>query len=184
MLDILGLLGFVLLFARYSYWLGSSLLKSESYTGRVFLSQFAEGVLLFFFFSQFFGILSYFPMPPFAGFRILGFFLVLVGVAMCFLAKQQLGEAWVYASAYKKSTGNLVTGGLYKFIRHPIYTGIVVSYVGMELLAGSWLWVSMLFFVVPFYFQAKKEEKFLEKKFGQKYREYVGETKMFVPGLI
>jgi protein-S-isoprenylcysteine O-methyltransferase Ste14 len=114
--------------------------------------------------------------------QLLGLLLVCIGVTGVFVAKKELGKEWVYASVYKSSPKKkIVMKGIYAYIRHPIYTGIVISYVGAELVAGSWLWVSALFFFIPFFYQAKKEEKFLMEKFGNQYKKYREKTKMFVP---
>lgn len=182
MANALLIIGFLVLFLRFIYWIGLSIDRVETYMFRIFLAQFAEGLLLFFFFTQFFGdnhILLFVSSLPI---RIIGFCLIVGGVILAFVAQKQLGSEWIHAHAYKKQKGEkIVTGSVYALVRHPLYTGIVVSYIGAELLAGSWLFVSLCFFFVPFYFQARKEEKFLLKRFGLVYQKYMNQTKMFIP---
>ena len=183
MFEILKIIAFTLLFLRYILWVSASFTQ-PAYTFRIFIAQFAEGVLAFFFFMQLFGKVVILPMNAPLIVQITGFVCVLGGVMLAFAAKKQLGQEWVYASDYKKQKGEtLVTAGVYAPIRHPIYTGILLSYVGIEVLVNSWLWVYVLIFLVTFYLQAKKEETFLQEKFGEKYTEYKRQTKMFVPGL-
>src|SRR5579872_114018 len=172
MFEILKFLGFTALFFRYIVWVASSLTTLEKKWGKVLLGQVIEGLLLLFFFHQLFGGKQILPMHSFVA-QLVGFFVTFLGVGIAFLAKKQLGKAWVYASAYRiVPKQELVTTGIYTYIRHPIYTSIALSYIGIELLSGSWLWVSFLFFFVPFYMQAKREEKLLAKHFGKKYKKY------------
>lgn len=184
MYELLTFLGFLLLFLRFAYWVGSSLNIQDKKWQWVLLGQGIEGVLLLFFYSQLFGGTRLLLFQKNLFIEILGFILVVAGVLGAFLAKKQLGKAWVYSSAYRIIPKQpLITKGIYSIVRHPIYTGIFISFVGIELLAGSWLWISMVALLIPFYFQAKKEEIMLEKHFGRKYTEYKRETKMLVPWL-
>lgn len=182
MFSFLKFLGFTLLFLRFSYWIGSSLTVHDTQWKKVLLGQCLEGLLLFFIFTQLFGQVVILPMQHSIWVEIVGLLLVAGSVVGLFLAKRQLGDSWIYASSYKiKTKQQLVTKGIYSLTRHPIYVCFVLSYVGAEVLAGSWLWVSMLFLFIPFYFQAKKEDELLLKHFKQKYLVYRGQTKMFVP---
>lgn len=184
MLEILKFLGFSALFFRYIVWVAFSLTTLDKKWGEVIFGQIIEGLLLIFFFHQLFGGKQILPMHNLFT-EFIGFFLIISGVMLAFVAKQQLGDAWVYASVYRiVPKQKLLTTGVYKIVRHPIYTGITLSFVGIELLASSWLWVSMLFFCIPFYIQAKKEEKLLVKHFGKKYKDYQQRTKMLIPWIV
>ena len=107
------------------------------------------------------------------------FFIKLVG----FLSI--IGSNWTHAAEYQiKKNHELVTTGIYSYIRHPIYTGFFLMIVGAELIVGSYLF--FLFFVGLIFihlFQARKEEKILLEKFGMRYRIYMKKTKMFIPYL-
>lgn len=180
---IFRIAGFWLLFARFAYWIGLSF-ETERFDKRVFLSQFLEGVFLFGIFIELFqnSVLFAFSTNGIGSF--VGFFLICLGVIGSFLAQMQLGYAWTHAVfARIKSKQELVTKGVYRYVRHPIYSGIILSYIGSQLLAGSWLWVSCVFLFIPAYFQAKKEEKGLEKHFGKRYVVYKEKTKWFLPYL-
>jgi protein-S-isoprenylcysteine O-methyltransferase Ste14 len=73
-----------------------------------------------------------------------------------------------------KPTTALVTGGAYRFTRNPIYLGMATLYVALAVGLGI-LW-SFLF--LPFVllavdrFVIVREERYLERKFGQQYTEY------------
>jgi protein-S-isoprenylcysteine O-methyltransferase Ste14 len=75
-----------------------------------------------------------------------------------------------------------VTGGLYKYIRHPQYSAFIVSSFGMLLLWPRYMvligFVSMLFI---YYFLALAEERECLEKFGESYASYMRKTGRFFP---
>ena len=84
-----------------------------------------------------------------------------------------------YAKLFKKG---VVTGGIYKIIRHPQYSAFAVCSLGLLLLWPRYL--SLFMFVTVlfiYYFLAKAEEKECEKKFEESYIKYKNQTYMFVP---
>lgn len=77
----------------------------------------------------------------------------------------------------------LVTGGIYKYCRHPLYSAWVVMIVpGFVLMANSWLGLTAPIFM---YFLVcrlvRKEEIYLENVFGEKYMEYKKITPSLLP---
>ena len=96
-------------------------------------------------------------------------------------------SAVIIAMGWKQVYGSgeeLVTGGLYKYVRHPQYLGIM-------LLTLAWLfaWPTLLTLVmwpilfVAYYRLARSEEADMEGRFGDKYREYRSRTAMILPFL-
>lgn len=77
-----------------------------------------------------------------------------------------------------------VTDGVYKYIRHPQYTGIILITSGMLI---HWPTIITLLMwpilVIAYYYLAKKEEKEIEAKFGKIYQEYKSKAPMFFPQL-
>jgi protein-S-isoprenylcysteine O-methyltransferase Ste14 len=124
-------------------------------------------------------ILPFETMLPVA---FIGFALVVLGLGLCIVARKQLDTNWANAWEYQiKQKHELVTHGVYAFIRHPIYSGIVVAVIGAELVAQSWLFLLFFSFFWVVYEQAKKEEVILEKHFGKKYTDYKKHSKMLIP---
>jgi len=76
----------------------------------------------------------------------------------------------------------LVTDGIFGFVRHPQYLGILMI-ATIWLFAWPTLITSVMWpvLVVSYYRLAKQEEKELEKRFGNKYLEYKDKTPMFIP---
>lgn len=79
--------------------------------------------------------------------------------------------------------GELITTGLYKSIRHPIYTGLILFFTGYAVYDGSFAKVlcALLLFLL-FYFKSQYEEQLLIEKFPQ-YPEYKKRTGRFFPFL-
>lgn len=115
--------------------------------------------------------------------QISGFLLILLGVSLSVTARKTLGTNWAHAFDYQiKRRQELITSGVYRYIRHPIYTGLILSMIGAELLSQSYLvFVILVFQPLVSYWQAKSEERLLSSHFGKTYRNYMKRTKMFIP---
>jgi protein-S-isoprenylcysteine O-methyltransferase Ste14 len=108
-----------------------------------------------------------------------GLALVLLGISISVVARRTLGNNWANAYEYQMKQGQkLVTTGIYRYIRHPIYLGMIVFFIGAGMVAQSWLWVSSIAWFIPAYVQAKREE---ELPFGKAYAAYKKRTRMFIP---
>lgn len=107
----------------------------------------------------------------------------LLGVAISVSGRVSLGTNWANAHEYQiKQKQILVTKGIYKYIRHPIYTGMLFALTGAELVCQSYLFIVV--FMVMFiwaYTRGKREEKILEEHFGKEYVEYKKRSKMLIP---
>jgi len=81
-----------------------------------------------------------------------------------------------------RGEGHLVTSGIYRFIRHPQYTGFACLTIGMLL---EWATLPMLLMwpvlAVIYYRLARREEAEMREEFGAAYDEYVERTGMFLP---
>ncbi|HSA83915.1 MAG TPA: isoprenylcysteine carboxylmethyltransferase family protein, partial [Patescibacteria group bacterium] len=123
------------------------------------------------------------PFTPQTGILLFGFFLVVVGFLFSMLGRHSLGTNWAHALEYQiKKKQELVTRGIYRFIRHPIYSGFFLSILGLELVLGSYLSIVVLLIGIPVLNrQAGMEEKLLEEHFGKKYGAYKERTTRFIP---
>lgn len=101
-----------------------------------------------------------------------------------------LGSDWLVQHLQKILVqGNrysfLVKTGVYKYIRHPQYAGLLLLSLGM---LAEWATLPMLIFypvmVVMYVRLAKREEKDMLLEFGGEYREYIQATKMFIPFVV
>lgn len=80
-----------------------------------------------------------------------------------------------------KESASLLQNGLFKYMRHPIYTGIILLFLGYSVSQNSVykLLISLLL-VILFYLKSNYEEQLLEQKFPD-YKQYRNKTGMFFP---
>jgi protein-S-isoprenylcysteine O-methyltransferase Ste14 len=79
----------------------------------------------------------------------------------------------------------LVRAGPFAWVRHPVYTGLALHFLGACVATGNVLLLfGTLFVTLPaFYARARAEEKLLREQFGSEYDRYMDEVPMLVPGL-
>lgn len=114
--------------------------------------------------------------------EVAGAILALIGLLMLLAAVYQIrGSLTPFPSPVKN--GELITTGPYKYIRHPIYSGIILAAVGYGLQAGdaSKLMISLALWLL-FYFKSRYEEKML-MDFYRDYKQYRTHTYRFFPFL-
>ena len=105
----------------------------------------------------------------------IGLVLVIAGAALWFAARWQLGAAFTPRAEAR----TLVTGGVYRFIRHPIYVGAEVVAAGLFVYMGLYPLLLLALISIPRQRQrARNEEAVLEAAFGDRYRSYRRSTWM------
>lgn len=106
---------------------------------------------------------------------IIGFLIVLV--ALFNLDKS------LTAFPTPKNNSELITSGLYNYVRHPIYTGILLTVFGYSIYSASIprLIISLLLLIL-FYFKTQYEEYKLSQKYPD-YSAYKARTGRFIPNL-
>jgi protein-S-isoprenylcysteine O-methyltransferase Ste14 len=78
-----------------------------------------------------------------------------------------------------KENGELISTGLYKYIRHPIYTGIFLASLGIAFYNSTyWQLVISIILLILFYFKSKYEESLLIEKYSD-YELYIKKTRRF-----
>jgi protein-S-isoprenylcysteine O-methyltransferase Ste14 len=98
-------------------------------------------------------------------------------------ARISLGRNWSGRVVVKEGH-RLVSTGPYAFVRHPIYTGLLVALAGSALYDGSWrALLGLTCFAIGFWLKARSEEELLERELGDDYRAYQARTPMLVPSL-
>ena len=110
----------------------------------------------------------------------LGLALFGVGLGFAIWARVHIGHNWGTPMT-QKDEPELVTSGPYRFVRHPIYSGIIVASIGTAV-ALSWLWLPVVALAgIYFVYSATVEERFLAEQFPDDYPPYKRSTKMLVP---
>lgn len=79
----------------------------------------------------------------------------------------------------------LIDRGIYGVLRHPAYTGSLLSFLGLGLAFGNWASVAVIMLVAgaAFAYRIAVEERALAAHFGERYRAYAARTKRLVPGI-
>lgn len=109
-------------------------------------------------------------------------FVIAAGVAWCCWARLHLGRLWS-ASVSRKEGHRIVDTGPYRLVRHPIYTGFIVIYVGLGVLCANGLAVAAVaLLTLGLWLKARVEEQFLLEELGSEaYSDYKARTPMLVP---
>ncbi len=108
-----------------------------------------------------------------AGLLYAGYLLVAAGLLIRWVAVLSLGDAFTVKVTILKNHG-LNTGGIYKNIRHPSYTGLLMYYLGLGLVMQNWVCLAVLA-AAPLWVtlnRIKLEERVLNSHFGDEYKAY------------
>jgi protein-S-isoprenylcysteine O-methyltransferase Ste14 len=111
----------------------------------------------------------------------LGAAVTVSGLLFAVWAREHLGRNWSSQVSIKQDH-ELITTGPYAVVRHPIYTGILVGFLGLAIALSEvrGFVVFVLFFLV-FWAKLSKEEQWMSSQFGETYAKYVDRTAALVP---
>ncbi|MFV1984031.1 MAG: isoprenylcysteine carboxylmethyltransferase family protein [Thiohalomonadales bacterium] len=106
---------------------------------------------------------------------IFGYILLFIGVGIFIQGWRILYRA--------RQKNQLITTGLYRFVRHPQYTGLFIGLFGEGVVHWPTLFsVAILpVIILAYYFLARNEEKKVLEQFGDQYRDYQKQVPMFIP---
>jgi len=111
-----------------------------------------------------------------------GVCIVLIGVLVRWTAIYQLKEAFTVDVSISKDH-KIKDDGMYKTIRHPSYTGLLLELLGLSLMFNSWmpLFVINIPAFIAMSYRMKIEEELLSEAFGTEYENYMKRTKRILP---
>lgn len=125
-----------------------------------------------------------FPINTNIGLEFIGLAIIVLGMLIRFIAVKQLGRFFTVDVTIREDHQLLQTG-LYKFLRHPSYTGSLLSFFGFGLSLNNW--ISLLLVFLPTLYamihRINIEEKVLTEQFGKQYLDYISKTKRLIPFL-
>lgn len=111
---------------------------------------------------------------------ILGYFLLFKGFILFIVSHAQMGKSWRMGND-KKTKTKLVTSGLFKMSRNPVYLSLLTQAFGITiLLLNITTIIIFILLLINFNLVIKNEEKFLEKKFGKEYIVYKKRVRRFI----
>ena len=116
--------------------------------------------------------------------RIVGGVLYLLGLGLAIAGRMQLGRNWLDLENFAvRPTQTIVDRGIYRYVRHPIYTGDLLLVTGLELVLRSWIVLAVVPLALVIVKQVLAEETLLSRAFPS-YARYCAETKRFIPFVV
>ena len=114
------------------------------------------------------------PLPYWTAFRVAGVLLLVLGCAVLVHAFARFVVEGIGTPAPVAPTERLVVGGLYRYVRNPMYLAVAATIVGQALLLGqlALLLYAATFVVVVAAFVRGYEEPTLERRYGAQYASY------------
>jgi protein-S-isoprenylcysteine O-methyltransferase Ste14 len=104
-----------------------------------------------------------------------------IGLAFAVWARATLGRNWSGVVTLKEGH-ELVERGPYRFVRHPIYTGILTMFFATALARGHLSgFVGTLLMFASFWIKLRDEEKLMLQQFPERYADYRRRTKRLIP---
>ena len=128
-----------------------------------------------------FDFLSVKLLPDNQWLMLLGIAIVIGGLVITIIARRTLADNWSSAVTFKENH-ELITAGIYHFVRHPIYTGILLMFLGSAYLYLSWSTIIgfglMVFAII---YKIRLEEKMMTEHFPDAYPIYKTKVKAIIP---
>jgi protein-S-isoprenylcysteine O-methyltransferase Ste14 len=116
--------------------------------------------------------------------RMVGLFLYLSGLMVAIAGRLGLGNNWVDLEDSQVLPDHaVVSSGIYRYIRHPIYTGDLLLLAGLQLALNSWLVLGVLAPALIVFRRALVEERQLDQALPD-YADYRARTKRFIPFVV
>ncbi|ANA41733.1 hypothetical protein A2G06_16455 (plasmid) [Geobacter anodireducens] len=105
-----------------------------------------------------------------------------LGLAIRWGAVIYLGKYFTVNVAITRGHSLVVTGP-YRYVRHPSYTGLLLTFLGLAVLTNNW--IGLIVLTVPVFFavsyRIRVEESVMSDEFGSDYAEYCSRTKKLIP---
>ena len=112
--------------------------------------------------------------------EVVGTVLFVAGLGLAVWARVYLGRNWGMPMT-KKEEPELVTSGPYRFVRHPIYSGLLLAVLGTALATNIYLLIALVIGGAYFIYSATVEERLMTDSFPAAYGQYKTATKMLLP---
>ncbi|MGH9417060.1 MAG: methyltransferase family protein [Terriglobales bacterium] len=107
--------------------------------------------------------------------------IAMVGLAVAVWARWTIGANWSSAVSLKEDH-ELVRHGPYRFVRNPIYTGMLLMLLGTALFVDQWrALLAMVLATAALWVKLKREERFMARQFPEAYPAYRAKVKALIP---
>jgi len=112
--------------------------------------------------------------------QAVGLILFASGLGLAVWARIYLGQNWGMPMT-QRAEPELVTSGPYRFVRHPIYSGLLLALLGTALATNLYFLLVLLLLAGYFFYSATVEERTMTTSFPADYPSYKAHTKMLIP---
>jgi protein-S-isoprenylcysteine O-methyltransferase Ste14 len=110
--------------------------------------------------------------------------LCVAGLALCIWARIIIGRNWSGVVTLKEDH-QLIERGPYRWVRHPIYTGLLMMYLATAIVLGRGAgFIGLLFISLSFWIKLDAEEKLMLKQFPDRYPIYQRRVKRIIPFIV
>ena len=115
---------------------------------------------------------------------ILGLFLMVAGMALRWYSIRVLGTSFT-AEVFTRPGQDVIQTGPYRWVRHPSYTGGLITVLGVLVCCVNWASLAALVVALAGYaYRIRIEERALAKELGPAYQDYMRRTKRLIPFLV
>ncbi len=122
------------------------------------------------------------PMFPWAPWTFwAATFITATGLLFTVWARVHLGRNWSGTVTIKQDH-ELITSGPYAIVRHPIYTGLLIAFLGTAMARGEWRGlIAILIAWAALRRKLQLEERWMTEQFGQQYEDYCSRVPALIP---
>ena len=114
----------------------------------------------------------------------LGAAVTITGLLFAVWAREHLGSNWSRSVTIKQDH-ELITTGPYAVVRHPIYTGILIGFLGMAIAISQVRgFIAFVLVFLALWLKLRMEEQWMRSQFGETYATYARQTAALVPYLL
>lgn len=123
-----------------------------------------------------------YPLHPIP--LVIGTISLALGLWLFHRSHVDLGTNWSITLELREKH-KLVTNGLYRSVRHPMYLALLIYSAGQALVVPNWLvgpscGVAMVLLIA---LRMRPEERLMREEFGNDYEAYIATTKRLIPGI-
>ncbi len=112
---------------------------------------------------------------------IVGLALIVIGLTNNLVTQVTLRRSYSSTLVIREDH-QLITHGVYRFTRHPIYLGVITAFIGIPMYASSLYGLLTMSALVPIFLnRIRMEERLLTDEFGDAYRKYKETTRKLIP---